>query len=122
MFSWTLALCFLRSRGGLVKTLPLANDSLVLMFQTHSEDETITLGKTLARVLREYGGSGFGVFKEALSALVVDKLRPIAGEMRRLLDDPASVDAVLRNGAVRAAAIADPIVAEAERLVGLLRM
>ena len=43
-------------------------------------------------------------------------------EARRLLDDPASVDVVLRNGAERAGAIADPIVAEAERLVGFLRV
>jgi tryptophanyl-tRNA synthetase len=75
-----------------------------------------------ADVLREHGGKGFGVFKEALAELLVDKLRPIAGETRRLLDDPASVDAVLREGARRAAAIADPIVAEAERLVGFLRL
>ncbi len=75
-----------------------------------------------AVVLREHGGKGFGAFKEALAALLVDKLRPIADETRRLLDDPASVDAVLRDGAERAAAIADPIVAEAERLVGFLRV
>ena len=48
--------------------------------------------------------------------------RPIAGETQRLLADPAVVDAVLRDGAERAAAIADPIVAEAERLVGFLRV
>ena len=78
-------------------------------------------GMDHAGVLREHGGKGFGVFKEALAALLVDKLRPIADETRRLLDDPASVDAVLRDGAARAAAIADPIVAEAERLVGFLR-
>ena len=79
-------------------------------------------GTDHAAVLREHGGKGFGVFKEALAALLVDRLRPIAGEARRLLDDPASVDAVLRDGAARAAAIADPILAEAERLVGFLRV
>src|SRR6516165_4076158 len=79
-------------------------------------------GGDLAGVLHEHGGKGFGVFKEALAALLVDKLRPIAGGTQRLLDDPASVDAVLRDGAERAAAIADPIVAEAERLVGFLRV
>ena len=67
------------------------------------------------------GGRGFGAFKEALAALMVAKLAPIATETRRLLDDPGSIDAVLRQGAARAAAIADPIVAEAERLVGFLR-
>jgi tryptophanyl-tRNA synthetase len=75
-----------------------------------------------AGVLREHGGKGFGAFKEALSALVIDSLRPIAAEANRLLADPAQVEAVLRDGAARAAAIADPIVAEAERLVGFLRV
>jgi tryptophanyl-tRNA synthetase len=75
-----------------------------------------------AGVLREHGGKGFGAFKEALSALLIDRLRPIGAEAQRLLDDPDGVDAVLRDGAARAAAIADPIVAEAERLVGFLRL
>ncbi len=73
-----------------------------------------------AAVLREHGGKGFGAFKEALTALLVEKLAPIAAETRRLLADPGHVEQVLRAGARRAAAIADPIVAEAERLVGLL--
>ncbi len=74
-----------------------------------------------ATVLRQHGGHGFGPFKEALAALLVEKLAPIASETRRLLADPGHVDAVLRRGAERAAAIADPIVAQAERLMGLLK-
>ena len=66
-----------------------------------------------ASVLRQHGGQGFGAFK-------VDKLAPIADETRRLIADPGHVEQVLRDGARRAAALADPIVAEAERLVGLL--
>ncbi|MBN8872248.1 MAG: tryptophan--tRNA ligase [Rhodospirillales bacterium] len=75
-----------------------------------------------ASVLREHGGKGFGAFKEALAALLVDHLAPIADETRRLLADPDHIDAVLGRGAARAAAIADPIVAEAERLVGFVRV
>jgi len=75
-----------------------------------------------AAVLREHGGKGFGAFKETLAAVVVDKLAPIASETRRLLADPGTVDAVLRDGAARAAAIANPIVDEAERLVGFLKV
>jgi tryptophanyl-tRNA synthetase len=71
-------------------------------------------------VLGEHGGKGFGAFKEALAALLVEKLAPIAAETRRLLADPGHVDSVLRAGAHRAAALADPIVTKAERLVGLL--
>ena len=73
-----------------------------------------------AAVLAEHGGKGFGAFKEALAALVIAHLAPIAAETRRLLADPGAIEAVLRAGAARAAAIADPIVAEAERLVGFL--
>jgi len=73
-------------------------------------------------VLRQHGGKGFGPFKEALAALLIDKLTPIARETDRLLADPSALDAVLREGAERAAAIANPIVAEAERLVGFLRV
>jgi len=73
-----------------------------------------------AAVLARFGGEGFGVFKAALAELVVEKLAPIAAETRRLLADPGTIDTILRDGARRAAAIADPIVAEAERLVGFL--
>jgi tryptophanyl-tRNA synthetase len=78
--------------------------------------------KTLNDVLREHGGKGFGAFKEVLTALLVDRLTPIAAETKRLLADPATIDAVLRDGATRAAAIADPIVAKTEDLVGFLRV
>ena len=72
-------------------------------------------------VLRDHGGQGFGAFKAALADVVVGHLTPIAAETRRLLADPGHVDGVLREGARRAAAIADPIVDEAERLVGFLK-
>jgi tryptophanyl-tRNA synthetase len=74
-----------------------------------------------AAVLREHGGKGFGAFKEALSALLVAKLSPIAAETRRWLADTDELDRILRDGARRAAALAEPIVNEAERLVGFLK-
>ena len=77
-------------------------------------------GTDHAMVLREHGGKGFGPFKDSLTALLVDRLTPIAAETDRLLSDTASLDATLRRGAEQAAAIADPIVAEVERLVGFL--
>ena len=62
----------------------------------------------VASVLREHGGRGFGAFKEALAERLVATLAPIAGELRRWLSDPAAIDAVLRDGAARAAAIGRP--------------
>lgn len=71
-------------------------------------------------VLREHGGKGFGSFKETLVEALVAHLTPINTEMTRLLDDPGALDAQLRLGADRAEAIASPICAKAEEIVGFL--
>ena len=73
-------------------------------------------------VLKEHAGRGFGPFKTALTELVVAKLAPIALETNRLLSDQEALRDLLRLGAERAAAIAEPIVNEAERLVGFVRI
>lgn len=73
-----------------------------------------------AEVLRAHGGQGFGHLKERLTDLAIAKITPIRDETARLAGDPTHIDQILHQGANRAAAIADPIVAEAERLVGLL--
>jgi tryptophanyl-tRNA synthetase len=75
-----------------------------------------------AAVLKDFGGQGFGAFKTALAELLVDRLSPIVAETQRLLDDEASLLQILKSGAERAEAIADPIVREAERLVGFVNV
>lgn len=72
-------------------------------------------------VLSQFGGSGFSTFKPALAELLVDKLAPVASEMRRLLADPATLDSMLRSGAEQAAAIAEPVMTEVRRVVGFWR-
>ena len=71
-------------------------------------------------VLKAFGGQGFGPFKSALADLLVAKLTPISQETNRLLGDETALIDILRTGAERAAEIADPIVSEAERLVGFV--
>ncbi|AQS87234.1 tryptophanyl-tRNA synthetase [Neoasaia chiangmaiensis NBRC 101099] len=77
--------------------------------------------ETSAQVLARFGGEGFGPFKKALAEVLVAKLGPVADETRRLLRDPGHLQAILCDGASRAEAICEPIVTEAERLVGFLR-
>jgi tryptophanyl-tRNA synthetase len=77
-------------------------------------------GIDAASVLRAHGGRGFGPFKEALAEVLVTRLAPIARETRRLVADEGYLLGVLRQGAARANALAEPIVKEAERLVGFL--
>ncbi|MCA0278240.1 MAG: tryptophan--tRNA ligase [Proteobacteria bacterium] len=71
-------------------------------------------------VLKEFGGQQFSVFKPALADLAVDKLAPVAGEMRRLMADPAYIDSVLRDGGDRARAIAEGTMKSVRDIIGLL--
>ncbi len=77
-------------------------------------------GMTKAEVLAQYGGRQFSVFKPALADLAVEKLSPITDEMKRLMADPAYIDGVLEKGAVRARAIADPVIARVREIVGFI--
>ncbi len=78
-------------------------------------------GTSVDAVLKEFGGGQFSTFKTALADLSVAKLSPIAGEMRRLLDDVPAIDAILADGSQRARAIAAPIVASVKDIVGFVR-
>jgi tryptophanyl-tRNA synthetase len=71
-------------------------------------------------VIAEYAGAGWGRFKPALADLAVDRLAPISGEMKRLMDDPTEIDRILRHGADQARAIADPILARTRDIVGFV--
>jgi len=72
-------------------------------------------------VLKEFGGSQFSVFKPALAEIAVEKLSPIAAEMRRLLADPGYIDKVLVEGADRAGAIANKTITGVKDIVGFIR-
>jgi tryptophanyl-tRNA synthetase len=72
-------------------------------------------------VLAEMGGQPFSTFKAALTEVAVETLGPIGAEMQRLTADPGHVDQVLGDGAARARAIAEPILAEIHDIVGFLR-
>lgn len=72
-------------------------------------------------VIGQYAGKGFGTFKPALADLAVAKLSPIATEMKRLMADPAEIDRILGDGADRADAIAQPILAKTLEITGMIR-
>ncbi len=76
---------------------------------------------TREQVLAQYAGQGFGAFKPALAERAVEAMAPVTAEMRRLMADPAEIDRVLKDGAERAAAIADPVVDEVKKIVGFWR-
>jgi tryptophanyl-tRNA synthetase len=94
--------------------------------QRPEADNLVSIYAALADVSREaalarFAGENFSTFKEALSGLAVDVLGQIGGEMRRLLAEPGHIDRILRHGSERAAAIAMPVLREAQEITGLLR-
>jgi tryptophanyl-tRNA synthetase len=101
-------------------------DSITALEARPEADNLVGIFAALAGLTREaalarFAGKNFSTFKEALSALSVEVLGRIGGEMRRLLADPGHIDGVLRRGAERAAAISMPVLREVKDIIGLLR-
>jgi tryptophanyl-tRNA synthetase len=78
-------------------------------------------GTTRSGVLKEFGNAQFSTFKTALVDLSVARLGPINVEMKRLLADPAAIDAVLADGAVRAQKLARETMNAVKDIVGFVR-
>ncbi|HVY02293.1 MAG TPA: tryptophan--tRNA ligase [Caulobacterales bacterium] len=76
---------------------------------------------TAEAICQEFAGAQFSAFKEALTELAVLTLAPIGAEMAKLLQNIDYLDGILIDGAERAAAIAEPILHETYRIVGLRR-
>ncbi|MGC2415320.1 MAG: tryptophan--tRNA ligase [Stellaceae bacterium] len=101
-------------------------DTLAALDKRPEADNLVGIYAALADVSRatalaRFAGQNFSTFKEALSELAVAVLGRIGGEMRGLLSDPETIDAILRRGAERAAAIALPVLREVQDITGLLR-
>jgi tryptophanyl-tRNA synthetase len=75
---------------------------------------------TKEKVVAEFAGRQFSAFKPALADLAVDKLAPLASEMRRLMADPAHIDGILKDGGERARVLAEATMKTVRRIVGLL--
>jgi tryptophanyl-tRNA synthetase len=78
-------------------------------------------GSSKADVLREFGGGQFSTFKSALADLSVAKLGPIGAEMKKLMQDPVYIDAVLADGSERAQVLAAETMKAVKDIVGFVR-
>jgi tryptophanyl-tRNA synthetase len=78
-------------------------------------------GTTPDAVCAQFVGQGFGAFKPALAEVLVEALRPIRTRFAALKDDGAALDAILIEGAQKAAAAAEPTLRGAYAAMGLMR-
>ncbi|MBX9726548.1 MAG: hypothetical protein K2X09_04710, partial [Rickettsiales bacterium] len=77
---------------------------------------------TAQAVAEKYASASTSIFKSNLSDIAVEKLSPITARMRELMNDHSTLDAILRDGANRARAIATPILDATMSRVGFLRV
>ena len=78
-------------------------------------------GRSVAEILGEFGGKGFGAFKPALGELLVESLAPINARFVELRSDREMLDAILARGASRARQLAIPTLDKVYTALGLVR-
>ena len=77
-------------------------------------------GKTYSEIEAEFAGQGYGAFKPAVGEAVVELFRPIREESARILRDRAYLERVYRDGAARAAAVAERTLAKVYKKIGFI--
>ena len=77
-------------------------------------------GKSPEAVEQEFSGQGYGAFKPAVGEAVVEALRPIREETQRLLADKAYLESLYRQGAEKAAAMANWTLRKVHKKVGFV--
>ncbi len=79
-----------------------------------------TTGKSFEEIEREFDGQGYGKFKPAVGEAVVEMLRPIQEEARRIMADKAYLESVYRSGAEKASYVAEKTLRKVYKKVGFL--
>ena len=75
-------------------------------------------GRSVPDLEKAYDGRGYGDLKKDLADVVVEFVTPFRDRTLELLDDRAELDAILRAGADRAAAVAERTLADVYDRVG----
>ena len=77
-------------------------------------------GRDFTAIEAEFAGRGYGDFKTAVGEAVVELLRPIREETDRLLADKAALQSFYRDGAERAARVANRTLGKVYKKVGFI--
>lgn len=81
---------------------------------------SVVTGKSFEEIEREFDGQGYGKFKPAVGEAVVETLRPIQEEARRIMADKAYLEGVYRAGAEKASCVAEKTLRKVYKKVGFL--
>ena len=76
-------------------------------------------GQSQKEIESQFAGKGYGDFKKALAEVVIEGLRPLQERYRELTAEPGHIDAILAEGAAKARPLAEKMLAEVKKRVGL---
>lgn len=81
---------------------------------------SVATGESFDRIEAEFEGRGYGDFKSEVGESVVEMLRPIREEAKRLLADKAYLESIYKEGAEKASRAADKTLRKVYKKVGFV--
>ena len=76
-------------------------------------------GQTIKTLETQFLGKGYGELKAEITELLSETLKPVRNSYKELIQDKASLDSVLKNGAEAAQKRAFKILSKVQRKIGL---
>lgn len=108
------------------KTDPEALPETVDGFENRPEAKNLVtiyaafLDQTLEQALPALAGKSFSEFKPLLADVLIEKLAPLAKERNRYLDEKAELEAILKQGAQQANALANKTLSQVKDVMGFV--
>lgn len=76
-------------------------------------------GEDIKGIENKYEGKGYGEFKKDLAEVVIEGLRPLQEKYTEIMNNPETIEKMLKDGAAKAKEIADKKLIEVKNKVGL---
>ena len=73
------------------------------------------------KLISQYTGKNFSVFKSDLSDILVERIKPISAEIKKLMAEKGYLLEILQEGQNKANEVAQKTINEVHDIVGLLR-
>ena len=75
---------------------------------------------SIEKIVSEYAGKEFSIFKKDLADLAASKLEPLSSEINKLMGDTSLLDSILKDGKEKAIAVAEPVLEKTKEIIGFL--
>jgi tryptophanyl-tRNA synthetase len=76
-------------------------------------------GESKKEIEARFEGKGYSHLKKALAEVIIEGLRPLQERYKALTAEPGHIDTILKEGVARARPIAEKMLAEVKKKVGL---